>query len=141
MFSTEPTDPELIVVSIGSFADPSFPPPRESGYDNRRHPWVTLPDTVQRYAPELWEPARALYEEGRYADAADKGRELIETHGEQAHLYYNTACCESRAGRTADAIGHLGRAIELWPGCRDMAQGDSDFDAIRGEPDFPDLTG
>jgi hypothetical protein len=43
VFYTEPTEPSLIVVSGGSFADPSFPPPTESGYDSRRHPWVTLP--------------------------------------------------------------------------------------------------
>jgi hypothetical protein len=141
VFYTEPTEPDLVVVSVGSFADRSFPPPTESGYDNRRHPWVTLPDSIQRYAPELWEPARSLYDEGRYAEAADKGRELIESHGEQAHLYYNTACCESLAGRTSEAVEHLGRAIALWPGCRDMAQGDSDFDPIRGEPGFRELMG
>ena len=27
VFYTEPTEPDLIVVSVGSFADPSFPPP------------------------------------------------------------------------------------------------------------------
>ncbi len=27
VFGTEPTEPDLIVVSVGSFADPSFPPP------------------------------------------------------------------------------------------------------------------
>jgi len=55
VFYTEPTEPDLIVVSVGSFADPSFPPPTESGYDSRRHHWVELPDSVQRYAPELWD--------------------------------------------------------------------------------------
>jgi hypothetical protein len=48
VFYTEPDEPDLIVVSVGSFADPSFPPPTESGYDSRRHRWVVLPDTVQR---------------------------------------------------------------------------------------------
>src|SRR5262249_48883564 len=39
VFYTEPTDRELIVISVGSFADPSFPPPTDSGYDSRRHAW------------------------------------------------------------------------------------------------------
>ena len=49
VFYTEPTEPDLIVISVGSFADPSFPPPTESGYDWRRHPWVALPDTIERF--------------------------------------------------------------------------------------------
>ena len=48
VFYTEPDEPDLIVVSVGSFADPSFPPPTESGYDSRRHPWLAAPATVER---------------------------------------------------------------------------------------------
>jgi hypothetical protein len=142
VFYTEPTEPDLVVVSVGSFADPSFPPPTESGYDSRRHPWVELPESVQRLAPELWwDFALPLYQAGRYGDAADKGRELIAAHPDQAYLYYNVACCESLAGRTADALDHLGRAIAMWDGCRDLASNDSDFDPIRDEPAFQELLG
>ena len=134
-------DPDLIVVSVGSFADQSFPPPTESGYDSRRHPWVGLPDSVSTYAPELWwDSARPLYDAGRYAEAADRGRELIEGRPDP-YLYYNTACCESLAGRTADAVEHLRGAIDMWEGCRDMARQDSDFDPIRDEPAFEELIG
>lgn len=48
VFYTEPDEPDLIVVSVGSFADPSFPPPTESGYDSRRHPWLAVPETIGR---------------------------------------------------------------------------------------------
>jgi hypothetical protein len=72
VFRTEPSEPELVVVSVGSFADPSFPAPRESGYDSRRHAWVQLPDSIQRHAPELWQAVRSLYEAGEYAQAADR---------------------------------------------------------------------
>ena len=141
VFYTEPTEPDRVVVMVGAFADPSFPPPLESGYDSRRHHWVELPDSIQRHAPELWEPVRTLYDAGRYAEAADRGRELIEAHPHQAYLYYNVACCESLAGRTADAIEHLREAIDKWEGCREMARGDSDFDPIRSEPAFEELVG
>jgi len=141
VFYTEPTEPDLIVVSVGSFADPTFPPPTESGYDSLRHHWVALPDSIQRYAPELWDPVRPLYEAGNYAEAADRGRELVDAHPDMAHLNYNLACCESLAGRTADAIGHLRHAIDKWDGCREMAKHDSDFDAIRDEPAFQELLG
>jgi hypothetical protein len=51
VFYTEPSEPDLVVVSVGSFADPSFPPPTESGYDARRHAWVQLPDSIRRHTP------------------------------------------------------------------------------------------
>jgi hypothetical protein len=37
------TDPELIAIPIGAFADPSFPPPAVSVWESRRHPWVAVP--------------------------------------------------------------------------------------------------
>ena len=67
------------------------------------------------------------------------GSALIDAHPHQAHLYYNVACCESLAGRTADAIEHLRQAIGKWDDCRDMAKQDSDFDPIRDEPAFVEL--
>lgn len=47
VFYTEPDEPDLIVVAIGAFADPSFPAPTASGYGDRRHPWVVLPDGIE----------------------------------------------------------------------------------------------
>jgi hypothetical protein len=38
-----------VSVAVGAFADPSFPPPRASVYDCRRHPWVQLPAGVTAY--------------------------------------------------------------------------------------------
>ena len=89
---------------------------------------------------ELWEPLRPLYETGEYAEAADRGRVLVEAHPQYAGLFYNLACCESLAGRTDDAIEHLRRSIELSPNrSRALAQDDSDFGAIRDEPAFKEL--
>jgi hypothetical protein len=136
VFYTEPDEADLVVVSVGAFADPSFPWPTQSGYDSSRHPWVRLPDSVSLYAPELWDPVRPVYEAGRYAEAAAMGRELIERRPDQAYLFYNTACAESLAGETDAAIEHLSRAIEMWEGGREMAAHDTDFDAVRDEPAF-----
>jgi hypothetical protein len=140
VFYSEPSAPDLVVVSVGSFADPSFPPPTESCYDSRRHPWIGLPDGIQRQAPELWDSVQPLYAAGRYAEAADRGRELIGAYPGQGKLSYNVACCESLAGRPHDAVEHLRQAIAIWDGCREMARNDADFDAIRDEPAFVELT-
>src|SRR5688572_13661434 len=36
--------PDVVAVPVGAFADPQFPPPRISVYEERRHPWAPLPD-------------------------------------------------------------------------------------------------
>ena len=76
---------------------------------------------------------------GEYAEAADRGRQLVEAHPQYAGLLYNLACCESLAGLTADAVDHLGLAIDLSDRCRSYAKDDSDFDPIRGELAFEEL--
>lgn len=32
--------PGMVAVAVGSFADPSFPAPKHSGWEHRRHHWV-----------------------------------------------------------------------------------------------------
>ena len=55
VFSSEPDEPELVVVMVGAFADPSFPAPTEAGYGARRHPWVGLPEGIERGEPAFRE--------------------------------------------------------------------------------------
>ena len=90
---------------------------------------------------ELWMPLHHLYESGQYAEAADQGREQIEAHPEYPAPLYNLACCESLAGRKEDAIKHLRMALERSDQFRSLAADDSDFDAIRDEPEFKELVG
>jgi tetratricopeptide (TPR) repeat protein len=90
---------------------------------------------------EVWAPLNPLYQSGKYEEAADRGRELIDAHPEYAGLIYNVACCESLAGRTDDAIEHLRLAIDRNEGLRELAAEDSDLDAIRNEPAFKELVG
>jgi len=90
---------------------------------------------------ELWAPLNPLYQSGEYAAAADRGRELVEANPQYAGLLYNLACCESLAGRTADALDHLARAIDRSPSSRAYAEEDPDFDPIREAPAFKKLIG
>jgi hypothetical protein len=139
VFYTEPDEPDLVVVMVGAFADPTFPAPTESGYDSRRHSWIVLPESIATDGPGPWAAVHPLYEAGEYAEAAARGRELLEAHPDDPRVLFNLACCESRAGRTADAIEHLRRAIDLAEQCRELAKRDSDFDPIRGERAFEEL--
>jgi hypothetical protein len=48
VFYTSADTPDAVAVPIGAFADPSFPPPTVSVYESRRHPWLGLPDGIER---------------------------------------------------------------------------------------------
>jgi tetratricopeptide (TPR) repeat protein len=95
----------------------------------------------QPYGWEIWRPLHHLYETGEYAEAADRGRVLLEANPDYPVLLYNVACCESLAGRTEDAIEHIRIGIERWESFRSYVVNDSDFDAIRDEPAFKELAG
>ena len=40
--------PDVIAIPVGAFADPTFPAPRFSVYEVRRHPWVSCPADAER---------------------------------------------------------------------------------------------
>ena len=42
-------DPSLINISIGNFADPSFPAPAYAVWNQCKHPWVDIPKGCQGY--------------------------------------------------------------------------------------------
>jgi hypothetical protein len=44
-------DPELVAVAAGAFADPSFPAPQRTVWEDRKHAWVTLPAGVSHDDP------------------------------------------------------------------------------------------
>ena len=84
---------------------------------------------------ELWAPVTPIYEAGRFAEAADRSRELAEANPGLPMLRYMLACCELRAGRPEEAIEQLKLAL-VTPRMRAIAGKDSTLDPIRGEPAF-----
>lgn len=94
---------------------------------------------------ESWkegQEAMALYREQRYAEAADVLREAVKRYPTSAGLYYNLACFDSMAGAAPDDVAEsLSRSIELFPGFRDYAREDSDFDPVRDQPPVKELMG
>lgn len=141
---TEPSQPHLVTVAAGVFADPEFPEPTRAGYDHLRPQWLVVANAEPEHGQDfdLWNAhAKQLYEDGRYAEAAETGRALLREHPDQVFLHYNVACCESLAGRPTEALAHLRQAIDAWEGFQAMAANDGDFAALRGLPGFSDLTG
>ncbi|MBK8252771.1 MAG: GFA family protein [Polyangiaceae bacterium] len=41
--------PDVIAIPIGAFADSTFPTPRVSVYEARKHPWVHVPENAEHY--------------------------------------------------------------------------------------------
>jgi len=75
--------------------------------------------------------------QGRFDEAIATIAAGLAEHPDNASLNYNLACAESLGGRSADAVVHLARAVELDPRLAERAAADPDFEPIRGEPGFP----
>lgn len=89
---------------------------------------------------ELWAPLVPLYDAGAHDELIATLRDLIAANPQYPMLRYNLACSESLSGRRNDAIEHLQQAVAASEKYRGLARSDSDFDPIREEPSFKDLT-
>jgi mannose-6-phosphate isomerase-like protein (cupin superfamily) len=87
---------------------------------------------------ELWTPFEPLFNSGRYEEAADRSRELVEANPGLPMLPYMLACCELKAGRTDAAIEAL-RAALVTKRMRVIAAKDPTLDPIRNVPAFTAL--
>ncbi len=41
--------PDMVAIPVGAFADPQFPQPRVSVYEDRKHAWVRVPDSIEHF--------------------------------------------------------------------------------------------
>ena len=46
-YAVEGYDVESVAIPVGAFADPGFPAPSFSVYEDRMHPWVRMPDDME----------------------------------------------------------------------------------------------
>jgi tetratricopeptide (TPR) repeat protein len=96
------------------------------------------------YEPSGWElfaPLLPLFESGEFEEGADRAQTLLADDPPYGAVYYNTACFEARAGRTADALAHLRHAVELSPALAELARGDDDLAALREQAAFTEIVG
>jgi hypothetical protein len=47
VFYTPEASPGVVAIPVGAFADPAFPAPTVSVWEERRHSWVPLPDDIE----------------------------------------------------------------------------------------------
>jgi uncharacterized Ntn-hydrolase superfamily protein len=90
----------------------------------------------------VWDALRsatALHAPGRYTEGVALLTAAHERFGDDPMLLYDLACFECLDGRTAAALDHVGRAIELDPGVRPAVAVDSDFAGLADNPDFRTL--
>ena len=98
----------------------------------------------QAFEPSEWErsaPALGYFATGDYEKAYELMAEAHREFPDDPAVLFNLACAESLLGRTDEAIEHLERAIKSDERFRELAQKDSDFDAIREDSRFAALTG
>jgi len=82
---------------------------------------------------ELWAPVAPLFSAGRFAEAAERSRELAAANPGLPMLRYMLARCELERGDTAEAIEQL-RAALVTKRMRVIAGQDPGLDSIRDDP-------
>ncbi|MGE5553606.1 MAG: tetratricopeptide repeat protein [Betaproteobacteria bacterium] len=80
--------------------------------------------------------ALALWQQGSVAEGRVALQALLKEDPQFASAYYNLACLEANAGRRADALDALRKAIGLNAGYREMARQDPDLASLAEDPDF-----
>ena len=76
----------------------------------------------------------------RLAQAIDALERAQRHNPEHALLHYNLACYWSLAGNAAKALDELSVALELEPELRSLIHEETDFNPLRGNPEFERLT-
>jgi tetratricopeptide (TPR) repeat protein len=76
----------------------------------------------------------------RLAQAIDALERAAQHNPDEALLRYNLACYWSLASNVPRALDELAAALDLEPDLRALIADESDFDQLRGNPDFERLT-
>ncbi len=119
---------------------------KDPGYlalDVNRYMRRTLPvvasTPLTREEQAAYRDGMRLYDEKKYAEAAQAIAGLLTVERGDAGMLYNLACCQSLAKQEDAALGTLRKA--LLAGWRNAGQaaGDADFAAVRERPEFQRL--
>ncbi len=96
----------------------------------------------EAFTPSNWElsaPAFGFFATKEYDKAEKLLAEVLTEHPEEPAVLFNLACAESMLGKTADALRHLRQSVGHGQRFKELARTDTDFDPIRGEPEFDEI--
>jgi uncharacterized Ntn-hydrolase superfamily protein len=88
-----------------------------------------------------WNEAWTLFTQGKSADALPHMERAAGFAPENAEVLYDLAVIRLAAGRKEAALEALEKALRLNPNLKQQALGDTDLEALRGEPAFKKLVG
>jgi tetratricopeptide (TPR) repeat protein len=80
--------------------------------------------------------AFAAYNAGEYEAALEKQLVVLEARPKDVLAHFNAGCYAARAGRTDEALEHLGRAVDLDDRIKEFIENDEDLDSLREDPRF-----
>ena len=84
---------------------------------------VLVPGEVRAQdADQLFTGANALYEQGRWSDAASEYLRILDSGAESAPLHLNLGSSYYQLGRTGDAFYHFMKALRLDPSLHEARQ-------------------
>jgi tetratricopeptide (TPR) repeat protein len=98
----------------------------------------------EAYAPLVWEINASVFElfaREEIEEARQLVTDALDRFEDRTALLYNLACAEARLGEIDPAFGHLEEALAIRPSLSDLARGDTDLDALRGDARFEQLIG
>jgi hypothetical protein len=98
----------------------------------------------QAYKPLVWEINASVFElfaRDRIEEAKQLVTGALDRFEDRTALLYNLACAEARLGEIDAAFGHLREALNLRASLSDLARGDTDLEALRGDARFDELVG
>ena len=107
--------------------------------DDDHCPWRHAREGIRAPASRSGRHSLPSTQAGEYAEAADRGQELIKAHPEYPAALQRRVLREP-CGTSADAIEHL-RSRSTCRRFRSLAADDSDFDPTRNDPTFKELVG
>jgi quercetin dioxygenase-like cupin family protein len=93
------------------------------------------------YHPRSWElQVPALFDQGDHEKAKQVLTGALDHYEDKAGILYNLACAEALTGDVDGAIGHLRAAVEGNASFAEYARDDPDFESIRDDPRFGEIT-
>jgi tetratricopeptide (TPR) repeat protein len=98
----------------------------------------------EAYKALPWEVNAQVFElfgRGEIEEAKQLVTAALDRYDDRSALLYNLACAEARLGEIEPAFGHLAEALAARPSLSELARGDTDFDALRGDARFEELVG